>query len=112
MSGHKTGRRFNLCPVFCPGKLMESWLGKLVTNWMGDAGFLRKMSCQFRAPLFNGSKAICAGEVVNKYKEGEDHLVDLKVTLEDHEGTLSVPNGLATVALPARGRSLTTMPRD
>ena len=74
----------------------------MITNWMGDAGFFKKMACQFRALLFNGSKAICKGKVVNKYIEGNEHLVDLQVTLEDHEGVLPVPNGSATVVLPSR----------
>lgn len=88
--------------AFCPGLLMESWLGHLITNWMGDSGFLKKMACQHRALLFRGSKAICKGQVVNKYIEGDEHLVDLRVTLEDHEGIFPIPNGSATVVLPSR----------
>jgi len=91
--------------AFCPGKLMEAWLGHLVTNWMGDSGFLKKMKCQFRALLFNGSKVICRGEVLRKYQENGEFLVDLKLTLEDHEGVKSIPEGFATVALPARNEA-------
>jgi len=88
--------------AFCPGRQMECWLTTLITNWMGDAGFLKMLDCKFRALLFNGAKVICRGEVVHKYVEGDEHLVDLKVTLEDHEGVLPVPDGSATVMLPSR----------
>jgi len=44
----------------------------------------------------------CEGRVVNKYIEKDEHLVDLRITLEDHEGVFPVPNGSATVVLPSR----------
>jgi len=88
--------------AFCPGRLMECWLGNLITNWMSDAGFLKKMECQFRALLFSGSKVTCKGRIVNKHIENDEHLVDLQITLEDHEGVFPVPNGSATVVLPSR----------
>ncbi|MBW2369785.1 MAG: MaoC family dehydratase N-terminal domain-containing protein [Deltaproteobacteria bacterium] len=91
--------------VFCPGRQLECWLGSLITNWMGDAGFLKKMACQFRALLFDGSRVICRGKIVNKYMEGEEHLVDLHVTLEDHDGVFAVPNCSATVVLPSKNMS-------
>ncbi len=78
------------------------WLVKLVTNWMGDAGFLKKMGDQIRSSLWNGSLALCKGQVVKKYIEGDEHLVDLHLTLEDHNGRFMIPNGSATVILPSR----------
>jgi acyl dehydratase len=86
----------------CAGVHLGCWLGHLVTNWMGDTGFLKKLSVQIRRSLYRESLAVCKGEVVKKYVEDSEHRVDLKITLEDHNGTLVVPNGLATVVLPSR----------
>jgi len=98
----EVARREGMDRAFCPGRQMECWLATLITNWMGDVGFLKRLDCQFRALLFNGAKVTCRGEVVKKIVENEKHLVDLKVTLEDHDGVLPVPNGSATVILPSR----------
>jgi hypothetical protein len=84
------------------GIQMCCWLGRLVTNWMGDTGFLKKMDVQYRRSLWRGSLAVCKGKVVKKYTEGDKHLVDLHITLEDHNGDLMIPNGSATVVLPSR----------
>ncbi len=87
--------------AICAGVQMDCWLGQVVTNWMGDAGFLKSMDVQFRKPLFRGAKALCKGEVVKKYIEGDEHLVDLHLTLEDQDGEFPIPNCSATVALPS-----------
>ncbi len=84
------------------GQHMECWLGKLVTNWMGDTGFLKKMGSQIRGNLYRDSLALCEGQVVKKYIEGNEHLVDLSLTLQDHNGIFMIPNGTATVVLPSR----------
>jgi acyl dehydratase len=86
----------------CAGGHIGCWLGNLVTNWMGDAGFLRKIETQVRKSLYRDSLALCKGEVVKKYAENGEHRVDLKISMEDHNGTLIVPNGSAIVVLPSR----------
>ena len=80
----------------------EVWEGNLVTNWMGDAGFLKTMEEQVRRSLWRGSLALCKGEVVKKYIEGDEHLVDIDITLEDHDGIFVIPKCSATVVLPSR----------
>ncbi len=86
----------------CAGIQMCCWLGRLVTNWMGDTGFLKKMDVQYRRPLWRGSLAVCKGRVAKKYIEDDKHLVDLHISLEDHNGDLMIPNGSATVVLPSK----------
>jgi acyl dehydratase len=84
------------------GVQLKCWLTHVVTNWVGDTGFLKKMEDQVRKPLYRESLVLCKGRVVKKYIEDGQHLVDLHVTLEDHWGDLIIPNGLATVVLPSR----------
>ena len=43
----------------------------------------------------------CVGKVVKKYKDGEDHCVDLEIGVENGEKKVTTP-GSATVILPAR----------
>jgi len=84
------------------GPQMHCWLARLVTNWMGDQGFLKKMETQIRSSLWRDSLALLKGEVVKKYIEDDEHLVDLHIRIEDYDGAPVIPNGLATVVLPSR----------
>lgn len=84
------------------GVQMNCWMTHLITNWMGDAGFLKAIETRIRRPLHRESLALCKGEVAKKYIEGDKHLVDLHITVEDHLGELMIPNGSATVVLPSR----------
>lgn len=95
-------RRTGMDRAFCPGRLMECWLGSLVGNWTGDCASLEALSCQFRALLFSGSLVTCRGIVAGKRIDGERHIVDLELTLEDHNGVVCVPGAKAIVSLPTR----------
>jgi acyl dehydratase len=97
-----SAQRMGMPMTSCAGGLLFNWLGKLVTNWMGDTGFLKKLGVEYRKPLWRGSMALCKGEVLKKYIENDEHLVNLHISIEDHNGNLMIPNGSATVALPSR----------
>jgi hypothetical protein len=86
------------------GAQMRAWLGRMIGNWMGDNGFIKKMSDQVRGILYRESFALCKGKVVRKYILDGEHLVDLQMTLSDHNGDLIIPNGSATVVLPSYGK--------
>ncbi|MFN8638581.1 MAG: MaoC family dehydratase N-terminal domain-containing protein [Dehalococcoidia bacterium] len=96
------GLRHGLPKANAAGVQLHCWMTNLVSNWMGDAGFLKSINEQVRRSLWRGSLAICRGEVINKYVDGDDHLVDLKITMEDHWGDVMIPDGRATVILPSR----------
>ncbi len=97
-----SGLRQGIPKANAAGVQLHCWMTHLITNWMGDAGFLKKIDEQVRRSLWRGSLAICKGEVVKKYIEDDEHLVDLKITMEDHWGDMIIPNGKATVVLPSR----------
>jgi acyl dehydratase len=84
------------------GMQMRAWLGRMISNWMGDDGFIQKMGDQLRGVLYRDSLALCKGRVVKKYIQDREHLVELTVTVEDHDGNFMIPNGTATVVLPSR----------
>ena len=94
------------------GLLKHAWLIQLVTGWMGDEGFMKKFSCQYRGLDYprlmksmsepqDGETWLCKGKVTNKYAEGDDHLVDLEIGVENGKGQVTTP-GTATVVLPSR----------
>ena len=97
-----SAQRMGMPMANCAGIQMASWLGRMITNWMGDTGFLKKIEVQYRRPLWRSSMALCKGKIVKKYTEGVRHLVDLALSVEDHDAAPVIPNGTATVALPSK----------
>ena len=87
--------------VILHGALKNAFLGQLMTQWMGPQGVLRKLSCQYRGMDVPGQTITGKGEVIRKYQEGDLHLVDCDIWLENPEGQRTTP-GKATVALPTR----------
>jgi len=84
------------------GPQRSAWLCSLVTNWMGDAAFLKRVRTELR--LFNtmGDTTWCKGKVVRKYVKDGFALVDIEIRAENQRGDITSPNGLATVVLPSR----------
>jgi len=95
------------------GQLKRAWLAQLVTDWIGEQGTMKKLSCQFRGmdyPRLMKSKSEpqegetwwCKGKVTNKYVEGDEHLVDCEIWVENSKGERTTL-GSATAVLPSRG---------
>ena len=83
------------------GALKNAFLGQLMTDWIGEGGTLRLLSCQYRGMDQPGKPLYCKGRVTSKYVEEGRHLVDCEVWIEDTEGKTTTP-GRATVELPSR----------
>ena len=101
----------------------RSLMARLVTNWIGDDGWLAKFSWRngdladqiiAAVPSLQGKSItghgkvsdvlIAKGYVARKYVDGDDHKVDLVVWTEDIEKTLCQAAN-ATVILPSRENS-------
>lgn len=65
------------------GAFARQQMARLVTNWMGDDGFIRKYNWRHlkRTPL--GDTFIGKGRVIDKRIENDEYLVDLDVWLEN-----------------------------
>ena len=83
------------------GALKNAFLGQLITDWMGEEGILKKLSCQYRGMDEPGSSLHCKGIVAKKYVEDGENLIDCEIWLENEKGEKTTP-GKATVALPSR----------
>ncbi len=106
--GDAAAQRLGMPRANCLGMQMRAWLGRLISNWMGDDGFIKKMGDQLRGVLYRDSLALCKGKVVKKTVEDGAHLVELAVTVEDHDGNFMIPGGSATVVLPSRKMGMET----
>ena len=92
------------------GALKRQWLIQLVTDWIGDAGTLRKFSCRYRAVDYpramkttsepeDGETWWCKGRVTKKYSQDGQYCVDCEVRVENGKGETTT-SGKATVVLP------------
>lgn len=79
-----------------------SWFGNLLTNWMGDDGFVKRLKGSLRRFNMVGDTTWCKGKVIRKYIENGEHLVDIDCWAENQRGEKTLV-GPATVRLPARG---------
>jgi acyl dehydratase len=88
--------------VYDYGPQRSAWVATLVTNWMGDAGFLKRIKTELRRFNTMGDTTWCKGKVVKKYTQDGFALVDIDVWAENQRGEKTVTNGAATVVLPSR----------
>lgn len=78
-----------------------SWLGNLVTNWMGDEGTLRKLHARVLRHNLMGDVTRSYGEVAGKRTEDGRTFVDLSLWAENQRGERTA-DGTAVVELPQR----------
>lgn len=100
----KMAREVGMPGGYDVGPQRISWMGQHMTNWMGDAGFLRRLSVSVRRPNIFGDISWCRAEIVDKRIDAGAHVVDLALRVENQLGEITA-KGRATVALPARSIS-------
>jgi len=88
--------------VILHGRLKAAFLGQLITDWIGERGNLRKLSCSYRRNDLPGQELTCRGRVTRKYVQNSDHMVECEIWTESLQGEQTTP-GTATVVLPSRG---------
>ena len=81
-----------------------SWLGNLVTNWMGDSGFLRALNVTLTLPNIYGDATWCRGRVSQLHRDQGQHLAELELWCENQRGQVTA-RGEAQVVLPSRGNA-------
>jgi acyl dehydratase len=75
-----------------------AWLGHLVTNWMGDTGFLRRLNAKVLRHNLIGDTTWCRGRVVAKEPGG---VVILELSGTNQRGE-TIASATAEVVLPTR----------
>ena len=97
----KMAREVGMPGGYDVGTQRISWLGQLMTNWMGDDGFVRKLSVSLRRPNIFGDVSWCRGQVVDKQVEDGFYLVYLELAVVNQLDETTA-TGTAVVALPSR----------
>lgn len=87
--------------VIVHGWLALSFLGKMVTRWIGEQGELVKIGGSYRGMNRVHEELFCYGKVSKKYEEQGKTLVKLDIWVENPGGEKTV-NGNAIVCLPTR----------
>jgi acyl dehydratase len=103
-------RRSGNATTFDYGRMRETWLIHLCTDWMGDDGWLWKLDCEFRAFNYVDDTQWVSGSVTRKYlAEGGRPAVDLDLRAVSQRGQVTTP-GHATVLLPSREHGEVRLP--
>jgi acyl dehydratase len=84
---------------FDNGVMRFAWVAPLITNWMGYAGWMRRLSVQVRRPGLYGDLTTYTGEVTGK--DAERGSVTIRISGRRQDG-LETTTGEAEVTLPRR----------
>ncbi len=87
--------------AFQIGKFSEMILSHVVTNWMGDDGFVKMLDFRIQRINIMGDMNWLKGKVIKKYVDNDEHLVDLDIWAENQDKRV-VTRGTATVRLVSR----------
>ncbi len=96
--------------TFDYGRMRETWLIHLCTNWMGDDAWLWKLDCEFRLFNYVGDVTWMRGTVVRTYlADGGRPAVDCEIQGVNQRGVVTAP-GHATILLPSREHGAVRLP--
>ena len=97
----KMAREVGMPGGYDVGPQRISWMGQLMTNWMGDDGFLRRLDVSVRRPNIFGDVSWCRARPIDKRVEDGVHLVELELWVSNQlEETTA--KGRAIVELASR----------
>lgn len=83
------------------GAMRETWLTHLLSDWVGDDGWLWKLSVQHRGFNYMGDTTWLKGQVVDKRQVDGRNEVDIELWCENQRGAITSP-ATAVVLLPTR----------
>ncbi len=106
---HERAQEIGLPLAYDYGDMRMNWLTHLVTNWMGDDGWLWKLTGQMRAFNFIGDWHLMEGTVRGKRQEGRHCIVELEIKGTSQRDWVTCP-GTAVVILPSRQHGPVVLP--
>ena len=95
--------------IYDYGRMRETWLIHLCTDWMGDDAWLWKLDCEFRRFNYVGDTHWMRGRVTRTYLAEAGPAVDLDIWGENQRGETTTP-GHATILLPSREHGEVRLP--
>ena len=105
-------RRIGNPSTYDYGRMRETWLVHLCTDWMGDDAWLWKLECEFRLFNYVGDTHRMQGLVTRRYlAPGDRPAVDLEIWGENQRGVVTCPgHGDDPVAEPGARTGTTPGP--
>jgi acyl dehydratase len=94
-------RRVGVPGAYDFGPERVAWMSQMLTDWIGDDGFLRRLNVQIRRHNVVGDVVWCRGKVSGKRMEEGRAIIACDVWGDNQNGELSV-KGTAEVELPIR----------
>lgn len=94
---HKAGHP----DIFMNTGFLQAALVRVITDWVGDEGWLRKLSFEMRRQQRPGDTMVCKGKVTAKYVKDGQHWLECDVWAENAREGVTTP-GKAWVILPSR----------
>jgi acyl dehydratase len=91
------------------GRMRETWLIHLCTDWMGDDAWLWKLDCEFRRFNYVGDTHWIRGRVTHKLEADGRPAIDVDLWGENQRGEVTTP-GHATILLPSRRHGPVQLP--
>jgi acyl dehydratase len=87
--------------VIVHGALKHALLGRMLHEWVGYGGKIKKWGVSYRGMDYPGQEMTCKGVVTATRQDGGENLVELDIWTQNPQGQKTTP-GTATVALPGR----------
>ncbi len=104
-----TGRDVGMGGAYDIGPQRISWAQHMLTNWVGDHGFLHRLNVSVRKPNMVGDTLWWRGKVTGKELVDGVCVVNLEVEAKNQLNVLSA-SGTAAVALPSRAHGSIRLP--
>lgn len=84
---------------FPDGAMYSAYLGKMVTDWIGEAGEIRKFSFRFQNLTFIGDTVTCKGEVIKKYHEEGKNYIECSLSVINKRGHKVIDSGSVLIEM-------------
>jgi hypothetical protein len=85
--------------VLVAAGMLWAYLGEMLTDWVGERGTVKKISCSFRGMHVPNEDVICKGKVTGKNVSGDQPCLECEIWTENIRGEKTTL-GTAIIALP------------
>ncbi|MDY6911299.1 MAG: MaoC/PaaZ C-terminal domain-containing protein [Chloroflexota bacterium] len=96
---NELAKKQGLPGVIVHGALALSFVGQMLTDWIGPDGTLKKLGCTYKGMLLPGEDAVCSGEVIKKEVKDNERYIECKVWVQNPRGEKTA-SGIAAFTLP------------
>jgi acyl dehydratase len=83
--------------IIVHGRYKYAALGELVSSWLGHAGRIAKISCQYRGMDVPDKGFVCSGKVARKREENGRKIVELQLSTVNDDGQQTTPGQAVVV---------------